>query len=454
MTRDRYFIRAALALAIGSACGGLAGGLAEAAEPVAAESSAAESSAAEPLAAEPVAVTVVAVQQETIRRTTTQPATVHAYFTAEIDARVSGYAKAVKADIGDRVARGDVLVEIDVPELEMKTAVARASVDSAAAKARRADAQVILAEANRADAEASVGEAAARIAAARAELTAAEAEYARTKQMVETGSLQERLLDESTQRRDAARANVEAAEAVVVKARSRVDVAAAAVEAARAEAAAAAATTRVAHARLDEARVMLGFARVAAPFDGVVTHRSVDPGDLVRAATDAPHAPLFVVKQIDRTRIRTSVPELDAPLVDVGDEVVVKLSSAALAPVRGKVTRTGGSLDPSTRTMTVEVEADNAGGKLLPGMYGEATIVLHENAGARTLPASAVRFSETGDSFVYAVDESGAVEVVPVVLGYDDGTRIEVLSPLAAGRRVVDAHLKRFRDGDRVRVLE
>ena len=203
-----------------------------------------------------------------------------------------------------------------------------------------------------------------------------------------------------------------------------------------------------------EAGVMVEYCRLVAPFDGVITRRGVDPGDLVRhAGGEQAAGPLFVVTRTDRVRIRTTVPEAEAPLVDVGDPVTVALSSRALPPVKATVTRTSGNLDPSTRTMTVEIETENRRGKLLPGMYGEATILLHESADAVTLPASAVRFSETGGSFVYVVDR-GKVAVVDVELGSDSGQRLEILSPLTAGQKVIDAHLRRFRDGDVVKLLD
>ncbi|QDU87888.1 Multidrug resistance protein MdtA precursor [Pirellulimonas nuda] len=412
--------------------------------------------AAEEKKPEPVAVKAVAAEAATLRRTTTQPATVHAYYTADIYAKVSGYVREVPVDIGDHVKQGDVLAVIDVPEIKKQLLVADARVARSEAQVKRAESGKRLAEANLASARAGVVGAESRIASADALLQAGQAEFTRTQSLVEQRSVQQRLLDEARQRLDSGKADVESAKALVTMAQSQVAVAEASVAAAQSEIEAAKADTQVAEAQRGELQVMLEFAELQAPFDGVVTHRGVAPGDLVRAVTEARGvgSPHFIVTQLDKVRVRTMVPEAEASLVDVGDAVSIALSSARLPAVEGKVTRTSGSLDPSTRTLTVEVELPNPDGKLLPGMYGEATIVLFEKPDAVSLPASAIRFRTTGESYVYALDNASEVSIQDVTLGYDSGTTIEIASPLAAGQKVIDAHLKRFRDGDVVRVLE
>lgn len=404
---------------------------------------------------ESVAVKAVVAEQTTLRRTTTQPATVHALYTANIYAKVSGYIRETAVDIGDKVKRGDVLAVIDVPELESQLAVSDARVLRYKAQQTRATAGLALAQANLQDAKAGIAEVESQIAAAEARLVAADSEHRRTEKMVSQQVVQEKLLDESLERREAAKADVEAARAALTKFEARVEVAKASVAAAEAEVQAADAETDVAKAEREETQVMLEYATLRAPFDGVVTHRGVDPGDLVRAAggTGSSSEPHFTVAHVDKVRVRTIVPEADATFVDVGDAVSIHLASAGLPAVEGYVTRTSGSLDPSTRTMTVEIELDNPKGRLLPGMYGEATITLVEKPDAVVLPASAVRFSETGESFVYVIGEGDTVKVVDVSLGYDDGERIEIASSLSAGQRVIDAHLKRFKNGDRIRVV-
>lgn len=399
------------------------------------------------------AVKVVTITEQPVVRTTTQPATVKAYYSAEIYAKVDGYVAETNVDIGDRVKRGDVLATINVPELEKQLAVRTAQVASAEASEASGRAGVKLAEAQFADARAGVIEAQANIAAAEAMQAATDAELVRTKSMVATGTVQQKILDEAQQRRDSASAEVEARRAAVTRAESRADVAQASIAAAEAQLQAAAAETQVAKAHRDEASVMVGYCELKAPFAGVVTHRGIDPGDLVRAGQPSSDAsPHFVVEQVDKLRVETIVPERDAPLVDIGDEVSISFAANGSASLLASISRAAGRLDARSRTMMVECEVENKGGELLPGMYGEATIKLFENPSALTLPASAIRFDATGNSFIYTVSDD-KVTKVPVTIGYDDGPLVAIEGDVAAGAKVIDAHIKRFSDGDVVRVL-
>jgi len=197
------------------------------------------------------------------------------------------------------------------------------------------------------------------------------------------------------------------------------------------------------------------FLQVAGPFDGVVTQRSVAPGDLVRESSEVGRGePLFVVSQMTTGRVHIPIPEADAALVSEGDTVTLSFPSfSAEEPITHPVTRLSRELDPSTRTMLVEVEVDNVTGKLLPGMFGQATISLSNKIAANMLPARAVRFDESGEAYVYVVGENDKVSVVNVTTGIDDGHSIQILTGLQSGQQVVDAHLKRFTDEQKVTVL-
>ena len=153
-------------------------------------------------------------------------------------------------------------------------------------------------------------------------------------------------------------------------------------------------------------------------------------------------------------RVHISVPEVDAPLVTRGDSVTLSFPSfPAQESIKGTVTRTSGNLDPSTRTMLVEVEMPNPDQKMIPGMFGQATITLATKSAANMLPARAIRFEDSGQAYVYVVGDDDAISVVPISTGADAGNSVEVLSGLVSGQRVVDAHLKRFSSGDKVRLL-
>jgi len=404
----------------------------------------------------PVPVRTVAVSEVDVPRATRQPATVHAYYQADIHALERGYVAEVPIDIGDVVRKGDVLLIIDVPQLDKQHQVIEGQIKRLEAEEKSQQAQVRVAESEVESAEAALAEAKSQQQRVEAVVEAAEAEFRRTEDLVQRGSLQERVLDEVRMKRDSERANQQAIAATVDSVAAGIVVAEANLAAAQADRQAAAAETEVMRRRLEELQVRIDYGTIRAPFDGMVTRRTVDPGDLVgdgggSAAAD----PLLVISQTDRVRVRIPVPESDAPMVSPGDSVTLTFPSFPDEPaMTGVVSRIAGSLDPATRTMTAEVDLDNENGKLLPGMFGQATISLTTKVAANVLPARAIRFSETGEAYVYLVDPQQTIAVTPVQTGLDDGNLIEVVEGLSTGQNVVDAHLQRFVDGQKVTVLE
>jgi HlyD family secretion protein len=399
-----------------------------------------------------VAVKTVAVTEVDVRRSTVQPATVHPYYTAAIRAKVHGYVKQVQVDIGDAVNAGDVLAIIDVPEMARQRLTALAQVDRQRAEEERAKAGIDLANANVQAAAATAEETKSRLHQVAASLAAAEAEFQRTDDLVKRGSIQPRILDEVRKRRDSEAAGRVAATSAIQSALANVNVAKSRLAAAQADLKAAAAETVIQQRQIEEIDELINYATLTAPFAGVVTKRNVSPGDLVSERSSGD--PLFVVSQIDKVRIHIPVPENVAVYVDRGDSIrLVFPSFAAEEAMTVTVTRSAGSLDPSTRTMLVEAVVANSDGKLLPGMFGQASIVLATNVAAKMLPARAVRFKESGNAYVYVVSDD-AVSVVPVTTGIDDGNTIEIVSGLEPGQTVIDAHLQRFTDGQKVSVLK
>lgn len=402
------------------------------------------------------AVKAVAVTQTELQRTTTQPATVRALFQTAIRARVSGYVDQLHVDIGDPVEAGQALLALDVPELDKRVAVLEARIRRLLADQSRAEAQIALAEAAQRSAEAKLAQASAELARSQATLTAAAAELRRTEDLVQRQSLQSRVLDEVRKRHDSEQAGVEVATSAIQSAQAETAVAEAQVQAARADLESAEAETEVSRSELDELRVMVDFATLRAPFDSVITERRVEPGDLVRKADEPSQGqPLLVVSQIDKVRVQIPVPEADAAYLRRGDEVTLEFPFFSdEPPIRGQVTRDSGSLDPKSRTLLVEAEMDNPERKLLPGMFGQATIALGATVAANTLPARAVRFDSHGRPYVYVIGDDETVSVIDVTTGLDDGGQLEITSGLNAGQRVIDSHLKRFRDGQQVVVLD
>lgn len=403
-------------------------------------------------AAKPVAVKAVAVVKQEVRRTSSQPATVYPFYTAAIQAKVHGYVKEVKADIGDVVQTGDVLAVIDVPETAKQRLMALAMVDRQKAEEQQATAGIELAKANVLATEAMESEARSKLQQAEATLAAAEAEFQRTTDLVQRGSIEPRILDEVRERRDSAAAGKAAVTASIASAVANVTVAKAKLTAAEADQKVAAAETATKQREVEQLDELIKYATLTAPFSGVVTTRNVSPGNLVTERSS--EIPLFVISQLNKVRIHIPVPENDAAFVARGDSISVTFPSfAAEEAMTVPVTRLTGSLDPSTRTMLVEAEVANPDGKLIPGMFGQASITLSTNLAATVLPARAVRFSEAGDAYVYAIADE-KVTVLPVTTGADDGNTIEITFGLEAGQVVIDAHLQRFTDGQVVKVVE
>jgi len=358
-------------------------------------------------------VKTVAPQRTALKMTTTQPATVRAFHEAELYAKVSGYLKELRADIGDTVASGQVLAVIDVPEMEKAV--------------ERQRAELALLERKHEQSQAAVG-------AAKAEFEAFLSEYERVKSLAESKAVTQRAGDESRSRSESAKAKLGVAEAGVK---------------------AAEASVVVAQKVIEEMDVLMSYASIKAPFAGVVTQRSVDPGDLVRnqAESSAHREPLFTVSQVNVMRIAVAVPEKDSVWVDVNDTAEMTFPALPGESFTGKIARMSRRLDPKTRTMEVEIDFKNDNGRLLPGMYGNVVILMQERA-ALMVPSGSIRFGGTGEaSVVYVVKGGATISHVPVTTGADIGNYIEILSGLTGDEQIVTGMLGRLQDGQAVKVL-
>lgn len=286
--------------------------------------------------------------------------TVEAFWSADQFAKDSGYVAAVRADIGDRVKKGQVLAVIDDPELHQQRASAQATLVVKQQLLKAADAATLQAQA--------VGE------VARSQLAGLEAE-ARLAQV--TLARQEKLFSEkaaTNQQLDEVRAKAQVAAAAVEVGKSKIAAAQADLEATRANRAVAAAHVEVARAEVERLRTLLEYTNIVAPFDGIVTRRGVNPGDLVQAATATRSTALFTCQQTDTVRVSCAVPETSAAGVHVGDKAEVLLQGAGGRTFQGNVTRVAGAVQPQSRTMRAEIDLDNAHGALMPGMYTQVTL--------------------------------------------------------------------------------
>jgi RND family efflux transporter MFP subunit len=203
-------------------------------------------------------------------------------------------------------------------------------------------------------------------------------------------------------------------------------------EKARAEVADAEAMVQVATADAQRAEAMLGYRQILAPYDGVITLRNVEVGDLTEA--DARGRPLLVLSRLDVVRAVVGVPEMQARLVKVGAPVKARVQALGGRVVEGRVSRLSGVLDPQNRTLRVEADLPGTDG-LAPGYYVTLAITLEEHRDVLTLPATAI-IRDAGKAACVVVADGKATRRA-VTTGLDDGTRIEIASGLGGDELVV-----------------
>ena len=192
-----------------------------------------------------------------------------------------------------------------------------------------------------------------------------------------------------------------------------------------------------------------GFNRVVAPFDGVVTRRNIDVGDLVNAGNGGTGQALFAVAQVDPLRLYVYVPQVYARQIKLGDPVTVTLAERVGQQYQGTIARTARAIDTATRTMQVEIQVPNPTGALIAGSYVQVTLPINVDAQALVVPTNVLLFRPDGTR-VALVDSSGRVHLALVKLGTDFGTRVEVLSGLNPTDRIVLNPADSLADGDMV----
>jgi RND family efflux transporter MFP subunit len=261
------------------------------------------------------------------------PATVQAFFATDLYAKDSGYISQVQADIGDHVKKNQQLAVIDDPELQQQVEWARAVVQQAGAAVELAKRKLVGLEADR---------------------TLQQVTLRRWEQLFSGKAVTNQQLDEQRAKEGVSSANLEVGQADIKLAEANL---------------------QAANADLQRLQALLEYTKITAPFDGVITRRTVNPGDLVQAATSSrPAAPLFTCQEIDTLRIFTDIPETSAAAIHPGWHAEVRLFGPSGQAVRGRVTRISVALDPTSRTMRIEIDLPNPDETLLPGMYAQVTL--------------------------------------------------------------------------------
>lgn len=300
-------------------------------------------------------------------------AIIEAYQQIQLTSRVAGAVKAVKADVGDRVQRGQLLIELDTPEVALELRQKTAMVQLAKAEFNQTRSSLRAAQAALEAAKALVQEAQAGVQGAKATAGQRQLEFNRLKELAAKKAITESLLEEGHAKLESARASLAAGEARLLSARAVAEENTAKVAGAEAHVQVAEARIDVAQADLQRMQAQLDATQIKAPFDGVVTRRAANVGDFSQAAGQNNAKPLITLAKTDLVRVVVQIPDRQVAQIKVGMPVRVHVDALPDQSVEGKIARLAPTLDPETRTLRAEIELVNQG-QLLPGM--SATVVL------------------------------------------------------------------------------
>ena len=366
------------------------------------------------------------------------PGNIQALNVASIYARTSGYVQQRLVDIGTPVKAGQLLAVIASPEVDQELAQGRATVEQARAALEQANA-------NLAQARAQVNQANANVAQAQANEELAATTNDRWTRLVDRGVLPKQQGDERRSAFNARHAETNAAIAAETTAEANVGSRTADVSAARAAIDAQLANVR----RLEQ---MQSFERVLAPFDGVVTERRIEKGDLISAGSGSDRN-LFTVAQSTTLRIQVSVPQNYAVDLQPGQDAEVTLRERPGETFHGKIARTAESIAAATRTLLTEVQVNNSSGRLLPGMYAEVKFTLQRSHPVVLIPGSALVANAQGTR-VAQVGQDRRVHLITVQTGRDLGTEIEILLGLSGSEQVINNPPDNLSEAQQVNVIE
>jgi membrane fusion protein (multidrug efflux system) len=211
----------------------------------------------------------------------------------------------------------------------------------------------------------------------------------------------------------------------------------------------------VAQAKLERTQTLLQYARITAPFNGVITARFADPGAFIPAATTGStpqSAAMLTLMDYTRVRVQVFVPEPEVLFIKNGLPVQVKLEEAPGRAFPGSVTRFAHALDSATKTMLAEIEIPNPDGALRPGAYATVQMEVERKPDALLVPLQALLIEKAGTSVFKAVE--GKARKSPVRTGFNDGVNVEIVEGVKPGERVLLAGQQTLTDGVAISIAE
>ena len=357
----------------------------------------------------PVAA-VARVQRGAIENTLTIAGEFKPFQDVAVHAKVARYIKKIYVDVGDHVKQGQTLAVLQVPELTAQLSGADAQVRRSWEEIRREQGDVQRAESTHA---------------------AAHSMYVRLKQASEQqkGLVAQQEVDDAQAKDLETEAQVSSAQAALSAAQQQLE---------------------MATANQKQFGAMSDYTRIVAPFAGVVTTRYADTGSLVAAGTSSSTQaiPIVRIAELAKLRLVLPIPESIAGQIHLGDPVKVRVQ-ALNEDITGKVSRFADSLDLQTRTMETEIDFENRNGKLIPGMFTETQLELAAKPDALTLPLEAVA-QNGNEATVLLITPKNTVEERKIKVGISGKSRVEVLSGLNEGDRVVIGNRSQYHNGEKV----
>ena len=327
------------------------------------------------------AVTVIKPTRGVPSEEVVLPGNIQAFVDAPIYARTSGYLKRWYFDIGAHVKQGQLLAEIESPEVDQQLSQAREQVNTA-----------------------------------KANLQLAQITATRYTDLFKTDSVAKQDVDNAVQTSAAREADVKSAQANV--------------------------------ARLQQ---MVDFEKVYAPFNGVITARNTDTGQLIQSGSTQ-NRELFHIAAVDRLRVFVNVPQIYSHDTKPGMSADLTLQDMPGRRFSGKLVRTADSMDPATRTLLVEVDVPNKDGQLFPGAFTEVHFKVKTGSTTLIIPSTSLIFRSQG--LRVPIVKNGKTELVTVTTGRDFGNTVEIMSGLDPNADVVDNPPDAIVQGESVRVLK
>ena len=330
----------------------------------------------------------------------------------DVMAKVSGYVKGIRVDVGDRVKEGDLLATLEVPEMADDLRKSQAGVRHSESEVARAEDE---------------------IARAKSAHDIAHLSYNRLLQASQKrpGLIAQQEIDDAQSKDLVAEAQLAAANSALAAARQQVDVDQSS-------------TARV--------QAMIDYERVTAPFTGVVTKRYADKGSMIQAGTASQTQAMPVVRLSENGLLRLilPVPESAVPTVHIGQQVEVRVPTLDRT-FPGKVARFSDKVSYQTRTMDTEVDVPNPSLVLIPGMYAEVNLTLARRDAVIAVPVMAIDEDAAGGGSVMVITPNNRVEVRHVELGLETANRVEIRSGLNDGDMVVLTGRGSLKAGQEVR---